>query len=182
MGLEPTTPCLQSQIGPSCHLRRQGTAPVEVAVALSVIFRWRPVRTAVNGTVVARPARTTFVGPGRVGPARPHGEARPRRGLPRWQGPPVRGRVGWDSNPLPPALAGGILDMKVRCPAVLQMSRDPLMPAENRWVPMLRGPSADRRVLSCCSRTLFGVMVLRYQGPIARPGGSRSIERQSSPR
>ena len=34
MGLEPTTPCLQSQTGPVDHLRLQETAPVEVAVAL----------------------------------------------------------------------------------------------------------------------------------------------------
>ena len=59
MGLEPTTPCLQSQFGPDRHLRRQGTAQVEVAVALSMIVRWGPVRTAMNGMVVARPVRTT---------------------------------------------------------------------------------------------------------------------------
>jgi hypothetical protein len=29
---------------------------------LSVAVRWGPVRTGVNGTLVARPARTTFVG------------------------------------------------------------------------------------------------------------------------
>jgi hypothetical protein len=40
---------------------------VETAVALSVGIRWGPVGTAVNGTVVARPARTTFVGPASVG-------------------------------------------------------------------------------------------------------------------
>jgi hypothetical protein len=67
MGLEPTTPCLQSQIGPVRHLRRWRTAQVEVAVALSMIVRWGPVKTAVNGTVVARPARTTLVRPGTVG-------------------------------------------------------------------------------------------------------------------
>jgi hypothetical protein len=54
--------CLQSQIGPVSHLRLQETAQVEVAVALPVIVRWGPARTAVNGTVVARPARTTFEG------------------------------------------------------------------------------------------------------------------------
>jgi hypothetical protein len=40
---------------------------VEATEALSVIVRWGPVGTAVNGTVVARSARTTFVGPGSVG-------------------------------------------------------------------------------------------------------------------
>jgi hypothetical protein len=29
-------------------------------MALSVVVRWRPVRAFVNGTPVARPARTTF--------------------------------------------------------------------------------------------------------------------------
>jgi hypothetical protein len=59
MGLEPTTPCLQSQIGRGSHLRGWGTAQVEAAVALSVAVRWGPVRTVVNGTVVARPAWMT---------------------------------------------------------------------------------------------------------------------------
>jgi hypothetical protein len=39
-------------------------AQVEAAVGLSVGIRWEPVATAVNGTVVARPVRRTFVGPG----------------------------------------------------------------------------------------------------------------------
>jgi hypothetical protein len=65
-GSGQVTPCLQSQIGPVGHLRLQETAQVEVAVALSVIVRWGPARTAVNGTVVARPA-TTFGMPGCVG-------------------------------------------------------------------------------------------------------------------
>jgi hypothetical protein len=54
MGLEPTTPCLQSQIGPAGYLRRQETAQVEAAVALSMIVRWGQVKTAVNGTLVSR--------------------------------------------------------------------------------------------------------------------------------
>jgi hypothetical protein len=49
-------PCLQSQIGLVRYLRRQGTAQVEPAVALSVIVRRGPARTAVNGTLVARQA------------------------------------------------------------------------------------------------------------------------------
>ena len=61
MGLEPTTPCLQSQIGHDRYLRGLSAMQVEAAVALSVAIPWGPVRTAVNGTVVARPARTTFV-------------------------------------------------------------------------------------------------------------------------
>jgi hypothetical protein len=55
MGLEPTTPCLQSQIGQDHDLPRYGTAQVEAAVVLSVVVRWGPIMTAVNGTVVARP-------------------------------------------------------------------------------------------------------------------------------
>src|SRR5919106_5847998 len=49
-----STPCLQSQIQQDRHLRRQRTAQVEAAVALAVVVRWGPVRTGVNGTVVAR--------------------------------------------------------------------------------------------------------------------------------
>src|SRR5215213_10393979 len=59
MGLEPTTPCLQSQFGRCCHLREWGPALVEHAAGLSVVVCWGPFRTAVNGTLVARPLRTT---------------------------------------------------------------------------------------------------------------------------
>jgi hypothetical protein len=52
--LDRSTPCLQSQIGQDCHLRRSRMAQVEAAVALSVAVRWGPAGTAVNGTVVAR--------------------------------------------------------------------------------------------------------------------------------
>ena len=65
--MQPSTPCLQSQIGQDRYLRRRRTAQVEAALVLSVIIPWGPVRTAVNGTVVARPARTTLVRPGSVG-------------------------------------------------------------------------------------------------------------------
>jgi hypothetical protein len=65
--LRRTTPCLQSQIGRSRHLRRERTTQLEAAVVLSVGVRRGPVGTAVNGTVVARPTRTTFVGPASVG-------------------------------------------------------------------------------------------------------------------
>jgi hypothetical protein len=61
MGLEPTTPCLQSQIGQGRHLARQRTAHVMAAVRLSVGVRLQPLVSVVNGTVVARPARATFV-------------------------------------------------------------------------------------------------------------------------
>jgi hypothetical protein len=54
------TPCSQSQIERDCHLQRQRTAQVKTGMALSVVVRWRPVRAVVNGTLVARPARTTF--------------------------------------------------------------------------------------------------------------------------
>jgi hypothetical protein len=39
-------------------------AQVEAGVALSVAVRWRPVGTAMNGTLVARPVRTTMLPPG----------------------------------------------------------------------------------------------------------------------
>jgi hypothetical protein len=60
MGLEPTIPCLQSQIERCCYLRGWGMAQVGAASWLPVIVRWAPVRTAMNGTVVARPARTNL--------------------------------------------------------------------------------------------------------------------------
>jgi hypothetical protein len=50
------TTCLPSQIGPVRYLRRQRTAQVEPSVALSVIVRRGPARTAVNGTLAARQA------------------------------------------------------------------------------------------------------------------------------
>jgi hypothetical protein len=55
MGLEPTTPCLQSQIGRGRNLDEWCSAQVTVAVVLSVVVRSGPVMTAVNGTLVARP-------------------------------------------------------------------------------------------------------------------------------
>ncbi len=58
------TSCLQSQIEQDHYLQRQGTAQVEATEALSVGVRWGPVRTAVNGTVVARPVSTTAIRPG----------------------------------------------------------------------------------------------------------------------
>jgi hypothetical protein len=60
------TPCLQSQIGRGDHLWTLAMAQVMAAVGLSVAVCWGPARTGVNGTLVARPARTTFVEPGRV--------------------------------------------------------------------------------------------------------------------
>jgi hypothetical protein len=60
MGLEPTTPCLQSQIGPYDDLRAETTAQLKATLALSVVVRWEPVGTAVNGTLVARRVMTTW--------------------------------------------------------------------------------------------------------------------------
>jgi hypothetical protein len=48
-------PCFQSQIGRFCHMRRQETAQVEAALALSVVVWSGPFMTAANGTL-ARPA------------------------------------------------------------------------------------------------------------------------------
>jgi hypothetical protein len=42
-----------------CHLRGRGTAQVEATSWLSVVARSGPCRTAVNGTLVARPSRMT---------------------------------------------------------------------------------------------------------------------------
>jgi hypothetical protein len=49
------TPCSQSQIGQDRHLRRCEVAQVDATSVLSVVVRWRPVKTAVTGTLVARP-------------------------------------------------------------------------------------------------------------------------------
>jgi hypothetical protein len=54
------TPCSQSQIGQGRHLRRRGAAQVEVALVLSVPVRSGPVKTVVNGTLVARPTGTNL--------------------------------------------------------------------------------------------------------------------------
>jgi hypothetical protein len=56
---EPATPCSQSQIGQHRYLRLERTVQVEEASALSVVVRWIPIKTAVNGTLVARPPRMT---------------------------------------------------------------------------------------------------------------------------
>jgi len=40
-----------------------------------------------------------------VAPARVMGEVRPGRLQRRWQGPPARGSVRWDSNPAPASFA-----------------------------------------------------------------------------
>jgi hypothetical protein len=55
--LDEATSCSQSQIGRDRHLRRCEAAQVEAASTLSVVVRWGPVMTAVNGTLVARPPR-----------------------------------------------------------------------------------------------------------------------------
>jgi hypothetical protein len=55
MGLEPTTPCSQSQIRQGRYLGMWELGQVIAALVLSVVVRCGPVRTAVNGTLVARP-------------------------------------------------------------------------------------------------------------------------------
>jgi hypothetical protein len=83
-----------------------GKVQFEVALALSVVVRWGPVRTAVNGTVVARPVRTDHARTRRLWD-HPACRARPVPGddLPRWQAaeggaaagvtPSVRAGAGW---------------------------------------------------------------------------------------
>jgi hypothetical protein len=58
-------PCSQSQIEQDHFLWIWATTQVGNALALSVVVRWGPVRTAVTGTLVARPPRMTMV-PGRA--------------------------------------------------------------------------------------------------------------------
>ena len=85
--LDQPTPCSQSQVGHDRHLQRCEAAQVDAASALSVVVRWRPVMTAVNGTLEARPPRTVLVRLGGWAPARPQSEAclcgRRRGGDPR---------------------------------------------------------------------------------------------------
>jgi hypothetical protein len=80
------TPCSQSQIGRCPYLRRRGSAQVEAASWLSVVVRSEPFRTAVNGTLAARPARTTMLAPSGDG-SQLDGRVRPVRG-----DPPARGQ------------------------------------------------------------------------------------------
>jgi hypothetical protein len=84
--LDQLTPCLQSQIEKDRDLGRGRTAQVMAAVVLSVGVRWGPAVTAVNGTLIARPARTTLAPAGQQqSPAPPEGEANPPvYHLPRW--------------------------------------------------------------------------------------------------
>jgi hypothetical protein len=77
-GSDQATPCSQSQIGQDCHLRLERTAQVEEASALSVAVRWVPIKTAVNGTLVAWPPRMTRYSVAPMVPPWSQGEARPR--------------------------------------------------------------------------------------------------------
>jgi hypothetical protein len=97
------TPCSQSQIGHCRHLRRKGTAQVEAASVLSVVVRWRPVRTAVNGTLVARQAGIGGMG----GAARSclDRRARPVLGSHRIVGNPRSGAAVVASGPVADASA-----------------------------------------------------------------------------
>jgi hypothetical protein len=79
------TPCSQSQIGQDRHLRRQGTLQAEAALALSVVVRSGPVRTAVNGTLMAQLARTTVLAPGATAPRPAGGGVGLWRPMHRWQ-------------------------------------------------------------------------------------------------
>jgi hypothetical protein len=96
----PTTcmPCSFALLPhPRSGLCAQPTGLREVTVSV----RWIPLVTAAYGTQVARPARTTMLALAATAPARLLGEARPSATPASLQGPPARGRVGWDSKPLP---------------------------------------------------------------------------------
>jgi hypothetical protein len=62
----------------------QRTAQVEAASVLAVVVRWGPVRTAVTGTLLARPVRTTWYPLAPLAPTLGVGEARPRRPTATW--------------------------------------------------------------------------------------------------
>jgi len=84
---------------------------VEAALALSLVVRPGPVRTAVNGTLVARPVRTDPVHRGAVGSTL---TVRPVLGdqLPRWQGSKEpRQRPRWSHRTDRPAAPTSIGDV-----------------------------------------------------------------------
>jgi len=56
---EPATSCLQSQFEQDRYLGRRESAQLMAIVMLSVAVQEGPVMTAVNGTLVARPVRST---------------------------------------------------------------------------------------------------------------------------
>ena len=86
-----STPCSQSQIGQDHYLLWQRTAQVEAASALSVVVRWELVRTAVTGTLVARPVRTTWYSLAPLAPTLGVGEG-PSSATDRYVGKPRRRR------------------------------------------------------------------------------------------
>jgi hypothetical protein len=59
-GSGQATPCSQSWIGQDPCLGRESAAQVTAAVVLSVVVRLGPIRTFVDGTLVARPVRMTW--------------------------------------------------------------------------------------------------------------------------
>ena len=65
--MDEATSCLQSQIGQDLYLSHRGATQVMPDVVLSVAVRLGPVMAAVNGTLVARPARTTWLGAAAMG-------------------------------------------------------------------------------------------------------------------
>jgi hypothetical protein len=75
---DESTTCSQSQIGRNRHLRNQGTAHVEVDVALSVSVRSGPVGTATRGTVVVRRREVPWHTVKASAPTSAGGGARPR--------------------------------------------------------------------------------------------------------
>ena len=69
------TPCMPCSFGPS-HSRRSGAGrPAQRPSRVTVVDRWIPPVTAVCGTRLARPARTTMLASRATAPARP-GSAR----------------------------------------------------------------------------------------------------------
>jgi hypothetical protein len=63
MGLEPTTPCLQSQIGEDHYLGEPVSGAAQGLMVLSVGARSGPIMTGVNGTIVAQPTLRQSAGP-----------------------------------------------------------------------------------------------------------------------
>jgi hypothetical protein len=142
------TSCLQSQFGRDRYLRRCEGAQVDAASALSVVVGWGPVRTAVNGTLVARPAWVTPVSGCAVGFTLTVG-VRPVFGDHRLVGKSPEGsrQLGGETRTPAAAVVASVAVPTEREPPAESWDRCcPLLTAVVLTALVRHGPSADRAV------------------------------------